>query len=336
MSASNLVYKYNNLKQLVESNGNPIFLNPHSNLIEYFSHNQVAKYWLSCHPSNKAIEMLIENRDLINVYGLIKNPNPKVGYLLERSMHLFKGLKWRDTWRKLSYSRNPGVLEFLEKHPKKIDWISLSSNDHPIAIRILKQHPEKIVWWILSENSSAMELLISNLDKIDWGNFCRNSHPQVIKIIEQNLDKVEIGMLSSNPEAVHIISQNLDKVWGFQLSKNTNPAALKLLIKNPILIDLRFLLKNPSAIPYLEKSIETILEDRMMKEFYLEDLAQNPKGLPLLEKLYASGVISKRDLKYIVQDFLIKDSSVYDLDYQEMSKIRSKIIRTELEQKAFH
>jgi hypothetical protein len=333
---SNLIYKYPNVKSWIESNRNPIYLNPHANLIEYFRNNQIAKYWLSCHPSNAAIEMLIKNRDLIDIYGLIKNTNPKVGYLLDRSMHLFKGLKWRDTWRKLSCSRNPGVLEFLEKHPKKIDWTSLSSNDHPLAIRILKQHPEKIVWWILSGNPSAMDLLTSNLDKIDWGNFCHNPHPQVIKIIEQNLDEVDIGMLSSNPDAVHIISKNLDKVWGFQLSKNTNPAALKLLIKNPTLIDLRSLLKNPSAIPYLEKSIEIILEDHSMKEFYLEDLAHNPKGLPLIEKLLEDGIISKKEFKKSIEEFIIRDNSVYDLDYQAMSKARSTLIFQDLIAKALH
>jgi hypothetical protein len=335
-----LIYKYPIIQELVDSNDeiNPIYLNPHANLIEYSRHNEVDKYWLSRHPSNKAMDMLIKNKDLINIYGLIYNPNPRVGYILEKSMHLFKGLKWRDTWLRLSYSTNPGVLEFLEKHPNKIDWMVLSDNEHPIAIRILKNHPDKIVWWILSKNPSAMDLLLSNLEKIDWENFCRNTNPQAIKIIEQNMDKINLDMLSYNSNAIHIILQNLDKMMhrSNNLSENTNPKAIEILRDNPSLIDLSLLFKNPSAIPYLETQIETILGDTDMRFHYLGDLAENPNGIPLLQKLFDTGVISKNDLKDLSEDFLVGNESVYDLDYQAMSKIRSRIIISELEEKVFH
>jgi hypothetical protein len=309
---------------------NPIFLNPHANAIQVFHQTQdiFKELWLSRNSCNKAVEMLIKNPRLVNANGIVSNNNPKIGSLLEKSMHQFE----ISHWHKLAESHNPAVMAFLEKHPKKINWSYLSANECPEAIRILEKNPDKIVWWILSSNPSAIDILCNNQDKIDWWSFCKNTNPRAISIIEQNLDEINIEALSANPDAIHIISQHLDKVSPHYLSKN--PKAMDILMEHPELIEFDSLLVNPAAISYLETQLERF------NIYDLIRLLENPNCVPLFEIMVSIGMLNANIIPEDIIDELshrlCHNKSLYDLDYQAMSKIRSKIICNELEQKAFH
>ena len=317
MSTEILIYKYPNIIRLYESNTpiNPICLNPHANLIEFFRENVVENNQLiSRHPSNEAVKMMMKNLDIINVNSLVHNPNPKIGQLLERTMHKFT----RDTWEELAKSHNRASMAFLAKHPKKINWTILSANPSDGAIRILKNDLDKVVWFALSANPSAIEILQNNIEEIDWWMLCMNPNAISIienNIIENNMDRVYFEPLSANPNAIHIISQNLDKVSPFFLSKNPN--AMDILINNPRLIDFNCIMSNPSAIPYLQTQIERI------QPRHLFDLMCNPNSIPLIQLLLELDIISEDDLTH--RGFM-NNNSVYELNYQEMSKVRAKKI----------
>ncbi len=312
MSTENLIYKYPSMIRLFESNRpvNPIFLNPHANLLEFFRENVVENNQIiSHHPSNAAIEMMMKNVNIINVNSLVFNQNPKIGPLLERLMHTFN----RDTWGLLAKSHNPAAIEFLAKHPKKINWHSLSVNPSDGAIRILQNNLDKVVWHMLSSNPSAIEILQNNIEEIDWWVLCQN--PNAISIIENNMHRVCFEPLSANPNAIHIISKNLDKVSRYYLSKNPN--AMDILINNPHLIDFDSIMSNPSAIPYLLTQIERIGTQ------HLFDIIKNPSCVPLILQLLELNIISEDDLYH--RGFMYVES-VYELDYQAMSKARARKI----------
>jgi hypothetical protein len=328
MSTETLIYKYPNIKHLFESNLsiNPIYLNPHADIIEFTLHNPVNPNWLSRHSSNMAVEILTAQPELIRPQ-IVFNDNPKIEPLLE----IVKSKFTSTHWSQMSSSTNPAILRFLEKHPENIDWNNMSGNECAEAIRILEKNQDKIVWWILSLNISAIEILQNNPDKIDWWNLCKNHNPKAIEMVEQILQedpsKIELHALSTNPNAIHIISQNLEEMDSFFLS--LNPKAMDILIEHPELIDFDNLLLNPSAIPYLETQMErfTLYE--------IKRLTENPNCLPLIQKMLDAGMIPDEDLSDIL-DCLFRVHAVYELDYQAMNKVRAKNLYPEIIQSAFH
>jgi hypothetical protein len=64
----------------------------------------------------------------------------------------------------------------------------------------------------------------------------------------------------------------------------------------------------------------------------------NPKAFQFIEKMLEKGIISSFDIsdihKYLIRNESLK--SLFDLDYQAMSKARTKLLRDELMEKAFH
>jgi hypothetical protein len=325
MSSIPTIYKYPNFKKLVELNSkiNPIFVNPHANLIEFARHNKVKPYWISRHPSNAAIEMMIANPKLVHIDSLLLNTNPKIGPLLEMHKHKIQ----KKHWRIMSESNNPAVLEFLEKHPEQIFWYYLSFNNCESAIRILEKNQDKIDWSALSTNPFAIEILRNNMDKIDWVLFCKNTSPQAIEIIEQmlieNPNIIHIESLSTNPNAIHIISQHLDKLYS-PSCLSLNPNAAHILEQHPHLIDFTNILYNSGAINYLKTQIDDINFGDIVK------LCGNPKCIPVIQKIIDEELISPGELRYITGQLLVDKPFVYELDYQKMSKYRSNIIYNEL------
>ncbi len=325
-----IIYKYPLVKAMCDANFyiNSIYLNPHANLIEFCRTNmtQINKFYFSRNPSNKAVEMMMKNRNLIDVNGLVCNTNPKIGPLLEKTMHQFK----KSTWFKLAESHNPAALAFLEKHPKKIDWHILSGNESEYAIRILEKNPDKIRWHVLSANPSALDIMCDYQDKIDWWSFCKNPNPRAIRIIEHNLADINIEALSSNPDAFHIISENLDKISLHWLARNPNPKVFDLFMEHPDLMEVSSFLVNPNVLPYLETHME-LLDD----VYNLREFIHNPNCVQFFEKKLAEGFIFNDDMDMICMH-MFEHTSIYDLDYQAMSKIRSKLLYPELIEKAFH
>jgi len=353
-----LVYKYPKLIKMVEDNVsiNSCYVNPHADLIDYvrndaikfhmflqrpidsyenvfahfndyIRHDKINTRMFSQHPSNAAVRMMLENHRLINIAGLLSNPNPNIGPLLR----IVKSSIEAEHCSHMSCSHNPAILKFLEENPSYIDWYSLSGNECDDAIRILQNNPDKIVWWIFSSNSSALEIIKKNMDKVDKQSICKNKNPAAMEIIEQILaaEPSYMEIVSENPNAMHIINRNVEIVDGFYLSRNPNPNAIELLMKHPELIDFRNIMLNPSAIPYLETQMEQLAQSDM------HALTENPNCIPLIQKLFDADMITD-EYKSDIARRIFHMKSLYELDYQTMSKIRSKLLYPEIIEKAFH
>jgi hypothetical protein len=269
---------------------------------------------------------MMQDPSIINLDGLVRNMNPNILPLLERSLDQFT----HDHWYWMSrFSNNLTVMVFLENHFDKINWIGLSQNVCNNAIKILEKNQHKIEWCYLSANPSAINIIKNNMGMIKWYSLCENPNPEAISILEQNLDKISLYDLSRNPNAIHILSQNLDKLNNCLFSQNPN--ALNILMNNPHLIDESNITLNPGAISYLETRFR---EDMR----YLTLLGLNPNGFSLIENMLKQGMVADRHIIELYENLVRNKSfnSIYDLDYQAMSKMRSKIIRNELEQRVFH
>ncbi len=267
------------------------FLNPHENHVltspvsadsPYFI---AYKYGLSKHPHDRAVEMLKKNPQLVDLWGLIQNPNPNIAPLLEQYLEQFEPVDWRAICR----SNNKVILEFLEKHIDKIDddfWRHISGNEHEIAIRILQNNPHKINFEVLSGNPSGIEIMKQHMDQINWDFFSSNPHPDAIRIIEQNLDLVYSSSLSQNPNAFHI------------------------LFENQHIIDFDSLLYNPSesALAYIEACATKIINNRN-----IWNLVENPNGLMLVEKLLKQGKISEEAIMNFYPE-LVMNKSFFDVE----------------------
>ncbi len=324
--------KSSQLTRLVSSS----YSNPHASITTCTPDDY---YWISRHPSNHAINLMMANPSMINLDGLVLNSNPNIGHLLELKMPMFEESHY---WI-MAKSHNPAVMAFLEAHPDIIDWTILSENVCEYAIRILEKHLDKIEWRPLSYNPSAIEIIKDNLDKIDWDAFSGNTHPDAIIILEQNLDKINRLNLSSNPsamkiiknnlvgvdwsglcmntnpDAMQILEQNLDKIDRFNLS--ANPSAMYFLLKHPTLISYSGLLQNPNAISYLE-TFRSLTE---MDYFVLT--RNNPNCFSYIEKQLKQGIVfNEVRTRNIIEGLVINQSfeSLFDLDYQEMAKQSNK------------
>jgi hypothetical protein len=296
------------------------FLNPHENYVitspvgaeaPYFISY---KYGLSKHPHNDAVEMLKKEPQLVDLLGLIRNPNPKIAPLLEQYLEQFEHTHWTTMCR----SNHKVILEFLEKHTDKIEWKELSGNEHEIAIRILQNNPHKINFEILSGNPSGFEIM--NMDLINWRYFAGNTHPDAIRIIEQNLDRVSTDTYWME-----------DDNYMYHSSLSQNPSAFNILLEHPHFIDFKCLLYNPSAsaLAYIEANITQI------NNSHVAYLVENPNGLMLIEKLLKQGQITQEALLDYYPELVMNPAFFeVDLDYQEMSKKRSNIIYYELMEKA--
>ncbi len=283
----------------------PEYLNPHANITKHFRTKRYDKtflFYLSMHPSSDAIDKMMESPYFcVNVDGLILNTNPNIGPLLELSFEYnkFNSHHWK--WM-CTYSSNPAVMEFLNNHIDKIDWKSLSAN--PSAIEIIKR----------------------NLDKIDYISISANTHPEAISILERNLDLYFDDFcwlrISANPSAIEIIKRNLDKINYFAICTNTNPEAISIL---ETIID--GLIQNRN-IPSATQDISHI--DLLLNLISWRSLSENPAAISLLEK-YADNVVPHELLKNPNAMNIL-----FDLDYQAMSKARTKLLQDELMEQAFH
>jgi hypothetical protein len=356
-----MIYKYPELKQLFVNAMNRhreiIYSDEDNNsIIEFYKKNPdgIETFYFATHPSNKAIEIMTNNIDIIHLDGLICNNNPNIGPLLELTKHRFDFYNYEC----LCESHNPAAMLFLEKNLDQIDWILLSENSSEGAIRLLEKHLDKIKWKQLSSNPSAIHILRDNLDKINWKELCKN--PNAIDIIKQNMDKINWKELCKNPNAIDIIEQNMDKVnWN---ALCLNPNAIHILKKNPSkininifsynqnvldilnshdefrpdIIDFEQLLYNPNAIDYIEKHLDKFTD--IINEVGCLLQNRNPKCIELVDKMWKMHLISNEDMKGIINmiTFRINKEGIFQLDYQEMSKKRSEILYDELLAEAFN
>jgi hypothetical protein len=306
-------------------------MNPYLNIREYLlQQNQPEDetdlwFWISQHPSNFAVRLMNQNIHKINPHGLVVNTNPSIEPLLEKTMHKFKP----SDWAYLCKSSNPAVMSFLKKHPNRIVWSELSANQYAGAIEILENNLGKVVWWILSSNPAAIKIIEENMQYVDIYSLFKN--PNAIHLIEQHIEQANdtiLESLSCNPNAIHLLRDRLDKVSRFYL--NRNPSSIPLLESNPHLINFDELVTNPNGIQLLEQHIEAI------NLHQAEEIVYNPSGIELFQRLFEIDVIPEEDFEYLVKERLIENPSLFDLDYQAMSKARVRVIYHELVAKAFH
>lgn len=276
-------------------------------------------------------------------------------------------------WRHLVNRKDN--IPFIEKHINilnKEDLKSLSKN--PFVVDILEKHIDKISWNDFVINPNAIHIVEKNIDicfnSLDsYGKMHLLRHPNFIHIIEKNNDKIIDKLLCSsclhivadqqnplfidllekfmkkypekipnskanyfwnnlceNPFAIRIIEKNLDKlsIYSWQiLAKNLN--AIPLLEQNiDKLEDLgwRYLSENPNAIPLLQKNIDKI-------SWF--GLSSNINGIQILEQ-YPDKITCYSFIDY--ENFSI-NSPIFDIDYCAIQK-RCNIYKEELIQKAMH
>jgi hypothetical protein len=111
---------------------------------------------------------------------------------------MYKLRDWIDPTRLDSYnlSQNPApaAVEWLQEHPKYIDWHGLSRNPH--AMHILKRHPDRIDWYHMSVNPAALDLLEQHPDKIDL--YMLSENPGVMP----QPKKHGVNLVEMNPEKI--------------------------------------------------------------------------------------------------------------------------------------
>lgn len=265
-------------------------------------------------------------------------------------------------------SSNINGVHILEKYVNKLkDWTELSSNIN--ALHILEKNLDKVVWDRLcaNVNPKAIEILEKNMDKIDWEVLSAN--PNALHLIEKNMNKISWNYLSMNPNALHILEREDANVSWFSFHYNDN--CFDLLEKNYFYLDIfelveyHFITKPENANKaraFFEKNAHIIGNKKMfcyipglinlcgMNKEQLIDYIKNATskkiyGLDYYNKLlynnspealdilihFADKMCDLRELRKICyNDYL------FDLDYQAMSIVRTKIIYDELLAKAMH
>jgi hypothetical protein len=317
----------------------PGFYNPHETLSELLKDEKnfiIHRRKISRNESPKAISMMRKNPQIIRMESLIYNDNPEIINLVNRCMSDVQ--PGTDLANTMSETHNPLFLQLLEKCPSAINWKILSSNECDEALRIIQNNQDKIVWEEFSKNSHplALEIIQKNPDKIVWSSFCFNSHPTAIAMIEQMLvedqSKIDFAHLSGNPSAIHIILQHLDKVNSYFLSENPN--AMDILMDNPHLINNLSITHNPNAIPYLETQMENFANS-----YDISNILRNPNGIPLIQQMLDYNLVSESDIEKTISYLLFEKKNierVFELDYQAMSKVRTKLLYDEILEKALH
>lgn len=208
----------------------------------------------------------------------------------------------------ISLNTNPIVIDYLRKHPNKINWNFISSN--PNAIKLLKENQDKINWKNLSMNNCAYKLLMENQDKIDWCNICYNDNPKIVTdIISTNLDKpISWNILSKNTtdKAIELLKENQDKIdWEF-LALNHNDNAFELIIKNLDKIDWDYLITNPN--PKIIKLFEN--NQNKISWYYLSMNTNN-----YIKSYICKHMTNKRKIK-IAEDNISIDEYIYFMMFQ--------------------
>jgi len=310
---------------------------------------------ISHHPGS--IPILIKNPDLIDWNGLSQNPN---------AIHLLENNLDKINWSYLS--SNPNAIHLLENNLDKIDWYELSRNEN--AIHLLENNLDKNVnWAIISKNPNAINILENNLEKINWLYLSQN--PNGIHLLENNLDKLDQLCwyeLSKNPNAIHILENNFNKICWENLS--LNPNAINLLEANLDKVNWTYLAKNPNAVHIIDNFLNDFKNEEEyseLKEYIYYDimysLSGNTNAIDLIKKImpavnYKFLALNPNTLNILMEhmidndnfydkifplsrvpnmtilESLIYNPALFDIDYIEMAKNRSKVIYYDLIEKA--
>ncbi len=228
-------------------------------------------------------------------------------------------------------SANPNAVEYLKRHPDKINWVVLSQNPNaihliesnlknvcwahlsinPNAIHILKAHKNKIDWDNLSMNPNAMHLIEERKDKINWDNLSKN--PNAIHLLENNIDRINWDNLSKNPNAIHLLENNVDRINWVNISKNPNAGAL--MIQHSMRVPLKSFMESPHAVHILRMFLK-----RCGKTRWCRYIAANPNAIDLIEQF---AELDQSTLEYLVRNpyatHLIDSSNIH-VDWVDLSE----------------
>jgi hypothetical protein len=218
--------------------------------------------------------------------------------------------------------QNPNAMEFLKKHPEKINWYVLSRNYDLIEILKLNHNDINIDWWTVSTNPhpETIPLLLKNPNKICWQSLATNTNKKAVELLEKNPEKIDWMYLSGNPPAINLLHQNLTKIdlrelWGLlsnpnitielfekynKMQKmhnnisllrykssstymlNVNPNAIPILKKYPEKINYKVFSTNPNAMELLELFEEKAKQNPEELNWYV--LSKNPNAILLLQQ----------------------------------------------------
>jgi hypothetical protein len=137
--------------------------------------DMVGSAWLSANSCPEAVQLMLDNKDIITWAGTELNTDPRIIAMLISSAP-------EDFWK------NNYVLS------------ALAMNTCPLAVAFLMADPDKIDWRALSGNYSreAVESLSANIDNIYWPAFCANPLPEALALMKANPDKIDISGLAAN------------------------------------------------------------------------------------------------------------------------------------------
>ena len=203
------------------------------------------------------------------------------------------------SYRGLSSNPHQGAIQFLERHPCKIDWRFMSKN--PSGVPLLREYEDKIVWRYFCQNESPdiLPILRRHTHKIYWTWLSAN--PAAVPFLEENQEHIMWDMLSCNPAAVHLLRDNPDKIGWFNLCRNSSPDILPILEANQDKIQWHVLSSNPVAISLLEQN-----EDKLD----WDALCSNPAAIRLIEESHE--IYSDRLCENPAAIHLIKDIQTFD------------------------
>jgi hypothetical protein len=317
--------------------------------------------YLSSNTNLGAVEFLENTPDHIDWYSFSFNSNTKACRILEKNVDQI-------VWELLSQNTNPVALKILEKNFDNISWPFLNYNNTDDAIDLLNKNPKNINWYGISRNSGkkALELIthsinsksIDNMclynlssntfndiikilkkmpDLINWDELSFNPSDEAINILQDNPDKINFFMLclNNNPRIISILNENLDKINWDNLSKNSNPSTIKLLEKYPKNINYSQLCSNRYGVNLLKE----YAKNNNFDPISIAILCENTAAMDLINEKYDSFMALTQDdyetNRTIIRNIL-KNPALFDLDYKEMSKKRTKIIYYDLIEQALH
>jgi hypothetical protein len=190
-------------------------LNPHPQAIKMLEENLDKINWNFLSENPEAIHILFTNKDKINWLAFLRNP--KIIYMNDyfKILSNIKNLKINKTELSiLMKNSNDDVvnccLKYIPEH--EINISSLCMNTNTRAIMYLKNiDKQKYDWTSLSINSSAVDILMNNINKINMHALACNiniiAFKHFEKYYENNMDKM-IWNLEENDKAIGILEIN--------------------------------------------------------------------------------------------------------------------------------
>ena len=195
--------------------------------------------WKYISSNINAIPIIEKNMDKVNFEWLSSNIN---------AVHLFDKYISKLNIYTLIKNPNPNVIPILEKHLTTL--LQIRKNKY-------KKWDADLVWTCISQNPNAMPIIEKNIDKVNWRALMRNTNKKAIELLQKNLDKIQFygsSELCKNPSAMSIIEQRLDKLTGEDwMILSSNPEAIPILEKNLDNVRCFSLYRNPNAIPLIAK-----------------------------------------------------------------------------------